>query len=190
MRLIRLLALLAAALSCLWLANPASAAEPNEQCDTETVQGMAPADTTVAFAARQGAGCQVVGFVTTRNPGPNRVQFVLALPNAFNGRYVYLGVGGAAGELPVVRPELYAKGYAVSGSDGGTGAKHWADFSFKSGPGKLADFQGRGVLQAGGDPSLHQRLLGRRANGPHQRAAFRQSGFRWLRRRRDAVAGP
>ena len=145
MKLVRWLGLLAAALLCPFLATPAFAAGPNEQCDTETLQAMAPVDTTVAFAARQGGGCQVVGFVTTRNPGPNRVQFVLALPNAFNGRYVYLGVGGAAGELPVVRPELYAKGYAVSGSDGGTGAKHWADFSFKSDPGKLADFQGRGV---------------------------------------------
>ena len=95
------------------------AAAPSEQCDTETVQAMAPADTTVAFAAREQGGCRVSGYVTTRNPGPNKVLFVLALPDNYNNRYVYLGVGGAGGQLPTLQPALLAKGYALAGSDGG-----------------------------------------------------------------------
>jgi len=120
--------------------------DPSERCDTETMQGMAPAGTTVAFAAREGdALCRVYGYVTTRDPGPNKVLFTLALPSAFSGRYVYLGVGGAAGNLPRLRPELLAKGYAVSGSDGGSGSKNWSDFSFRGDPARREDFFGRGV---------------------------------------------
>jgi feruloyl esterase len=126
-------------------AAPAAHAAPSEQCDTQTIQGMAPADTTVAFAGREGANCGINGYVTTTNPGPNKVLFVLVLPDTFNGRYLYLGVGGAAGALPPIPPTLLAKGYALSGSDGGTGAKSGADFSFMSDPGKAADFAGRGV---------------------------------------------
>jgi feruloyl esterase len=119
---------------------------PAENCDTETLQKMAPADTTVAFAAREGDDlCRVVGYVTTQNPGPNKVLFTLGLPSRFTGRYVYVGVGGAAGNLPQLRPELLAKGYAVGGSDGGSGSKNWSDFSFRSDPGRQADFLGRGV---------------------------------------------
>ena len=63
---------------------------------------MAPADTTVAFAAREYGGvCRVHGYVTTRDPGPNKVLFVLVMPDNFNGRYLYLGVGAAAGALPL-----------------------------------------------------------------------------------------
>jgi Tannase and feruloyl esterase len=121
-------------------------AAPSEACDTETVQSLAPADTTVSFAAREfGGGCRVHGYVTTRDPGPNKVLFVLMLPDEYNGRYLYIGVGGAAGVLPTVPSELYRRGYIIAGSDGGTGAKTGADFSFKSDPAKAADFAGRGV---------------------------------------------
>jgi feruloyl esterase len=106
---------------------------------------MAPADTTVAFAAREAGGCRVVGYVTTRDPGPNRVLFVLGMPDQFRGRYLYLGVGGSAGLLPLLPQELLAKGFALAGSDGGTGAKNIADYSFMKDPAKAADYLGRGV---------------------------------------------
>ncbi len=128
--------------------NPADgdATAPSESCDRAAVQRLAPDDTTISFAAREAGGvCRINGYVTTQNPGPNQVLFVLALPDSFNGRYVYLGVGGAAGQLPVMKPSLLAKGYALAGSDAGTGAKTIADFSFKSDPVKLLDFQWRGV---------------------------------------------
>ena len=118
---------------------------PSEHCDLETVQKMAPADTTVAFAAREGGYCRINGWVTTQNPGPNRVLFGLTLPNNFNGRYVFLGVGGGAGQLPLPKASLLAKGYALAGTDAGTGAKSAADFSFKSDPARHTDFLWRGV---------------------------------------------
>ena len=128
------------------LAATSAHAAPSENCNTETVQALAPADTTVQFAYREfGGGCRVHGYVTTQNPAPNKVMFVLMLPDEYNGRYLYIGVGGAAGVLPTVPSELYRRGYIIAGSDGGTGAKTGADFSFKSNPAKAADFAGRGV---------------------------------------------
>jgi hypothetical protein len=174
-------------------ASPARAA-PSEACDTSTVQAMAPADTTVSFAARESGICRVSGYVTTRDPGPNHVLFTLALPDNFNGRYVYLGVGGAAGSLPVMQPNLLAKGYALAGSDGGTGAKTGADFSFQTDPAKQLDFSWRGVhvtaqatqqiarsyYKPKPDVALHQRLFGRRQHGARQCAALRKGRFRRL----------
>jgi feruloyl esterase len=133
------------ALAAAAFATPAIAA-PSEACDTASVQAMAPPGATVTSAVREYSGlCRVNGYVTTTNPGPNRVLFVMALPDAFNGRYVYLGVGGAAGALPNMQPNLLAKGYALAGSDGGTGAKTGSDFSFQSDPAKSLDFSWRGV---------------------------------------------
>ena len=62
-------------------------ANPAENCDTETVQKMAPADTTVGFAWRENDDlCRVIGYVTTRNPGPNKVLFPRGLPARCSGR--------------------------------------------------------------------------------------------------------
>ena len=61
---------------------------PSEVCDTATIQALAPADTTVSFAAREfGGGCRVHGYVTPNDPKPNRVLFVLMLPDDYNGRW-------------------------------------------------------------------------------------------------------
>src|SRR5215207_1728786 len=95
-----------AGIASLAISSAARAAPPSDSCDTESIQAMAPADTTIGFAAREQGGCRVNSYVTTRNPGPNRVLFVLYLPNNFNGRYVYLGVGGAAGQLPTLPATL------------------------------------------------------------------------------------
>ena len=136
----------AAAILLVVAACPSATAVPSESCDTGSLQALAPADTTVSFAAREvGGGCRVHGHVTTTNPGPNRVLFVLMLPDDFNGRYLYLGVGGAAGALPYVPARLYRRGYAIAGSDGGTGARTGADFSFRGDPARSIDFAWRGV---------------------------------------------
>ena len=128
------------------LAQQATAAVPSESCDTETLQAMAPADTTIGSAVRDGGRvCRIYGHVTTRNPGPNKVLFVLGLPDDFNGRYVYLGVGGAAAYVPSLPTSLLSKGYALAGSNAGTGSTHTYDFSFKSDPAKYTDFLWRGV---------------------------------------------
>lgn len=119
---------------------------PSEHCTRAEVQRLAPANTTISVALRETSGiCRVHGYVTTQNPGPNEVNFVLALPDRFNGRYVFLGVGGAAGNLPAIKPSLIAKGYAQAGTDAGTGSKSIADFSFKSNEARHVDFLWRGV---------------------------------------------
>jgi hypothetical protein len=121
------------------------AAVPSEAYDTETVQSMAPADTTVTAAVREAGLCRVSGYATTRDPGPNKVLFVLGLPDKFIGRYTYLGVGGAAVYLPTFPAGLLAKGYALAGSNAGTGSTNTCDFSFKSNPAKYTDSLWRGV---------------------------------------------
>ncbi|MFT3965303.1 MAG: tannase/feruloyl esterase family alpha/beta hydrolase [Sphingobium sp.] len=138
------------------VASPARAAY-SEACDTETLQKMAPEGTTVAFAAREVFaergdvgpgeiwGCRVMGYVTTRDPGPNKVLFTLTLPDEYSGRYLYLGLGGAAGKIPDIPERLLAKGFALAGSDAGSGARSVADFSFMSDAGRLTDFLWRGV---------------------------------------------
>ena len=108
----RLLTAITGAILCAALGLPAFAAAPSDNCDTATVQDMAPSDTTVAFAARQGGICRVVGYVTTKDPGPNKVLFTLGLPNAFNGRYVYLGVGGAT--MHLIDYTIYKDWLAIS----------------------------------------------------------------------------
>lgn len=134
--------------------KPRAATDPNltspsENCNTAAVQKLAPPDTTIAMAVREGqTTCRITGWVTTRDPGPNRVLFGLSLPNNFNGRYVFQGSGGAAGYLPVPSPSLLAKGYALAGTDAGTGAGTIADFSFKSDPAKHTDFLWRGVKRS------------------------------------------
>jgi feruloyl esterase len=159
------------AVAAIILHTPAIAGVPSEKCDTENMQGMAPADATVAFAAREPGGCRVVGYVTTRNPGPNKVLFVLGLPDQFSGRYLYLGVGGSAGQVPLLPQQLLAKGFALAGSDGGTGAKTIADYSFWKDPAKAADYLGRGVHVSAaatqqiaktyyGQPTLHRYIAG------------------------------
>lgn len=149
--------MLAASTALFALSAAPALAAPSEGCSTEAVQAMAPPGTTVAMAVREvfadrdevysdeNWGCRVSGWVTNQNPGPNRVLFNLTLPDNFNGRYLYLGIGGAAGKIPEMPQRLLAKGYALAGSDGGTGAKSIADFSFMSDPARLTDFMWRGV---------------------------------------------
>ncbi|MET0239251.1 MAG: tannase/feruloyl esterase family alpha/beta hydrolase [Sphingobium sp.] len=145
-----------AALSLALMASPAQAAY-SDVCDTDTIQDMAPKGTTIAFAVREVFadrghvgpgeiwGCRVMGYVTNTDPGPNKVLFTITLPDEFTGRYVYLGIGGAAGKIPDIPERLLARGYALAGSDAGTGAKSPADFSFMNDKGRLTDFLWRGV---------------------------------------------
>ena len=113
----------------------APAARP--ACNVAAMQKIAPADTEIAFANR-GAGrkpsCTIYGHVTTRDPGPNRIAFELTLPGQSNGRFLYIGIGGAGGYLPAIPAKLVDKGYAIAGSDKGTDAASIQDFSFMADP--------------------------------------------------------
>jgi feruloyl esterase len=124
----------------------APAARP--ACSATAFQAIAPADTTIAFAAR-GAGrkpsCTIYGHVTTRDPGPNRIAFELTLPGQSNGRFLYIGIGGAGGYLPAIPAKLVNMGYAVAGSDKGTDAATIQDFSFMADPAKALDYDHRAL---------------------------------------------
>ncbi|MDX1505084.1 MAG: tannase/feruloyl esterase family alpha/beta hydrolase [Spongiibacter sp.] len=69
--------------------------------------------------------CHVKGYVTTNEPTPNRVNFRLQLPQpeAWNGRYYFIGLGGGAGRTPILSESPYgyplAAGFAVAGTDTG-----------------------------------------------------------------------
>jgi feruloyl esterase len=140
------LPLSSAALAIAAFASTPAQAAPSETCDAASIQAMAPPGAIVSSAAREWGGtCRIMGYVTTQNPGPNQVLFSMLLPDNFNGRFLYLGVGGAAGALPPMPASLLAKGYALAGSDGGSGAKTGADFSFQNDPAKALDYSWRGV---------------------------------------------
>ncbi|SNT01778.1 feruloyl esterase [Sphingomonas laterariae] len=115
----------------------AEEAADTRKCEVSSIQAMAPDDTTIVSATPTAAPvphCRIEGFVTTTNPGPNKVNFRLQLPDTgWKNRYYFIGMGAAAGyvpsdsQIPPGNP-LY-KGYAVAGTDTGHQA-HMVDWSF------------------------------------------------------------
>jgi feruloyl esterase len=107
------------------------------QCSIKSIQAMAPSGTTITLASSTMTPvphCKVEGYITTTDPGPNKVMFRLQLPDTgWNGRYYFIGMGAAAGyvptdsQVPAGNP-LY-KGFAVAGTDTGHEGP-MADWSF------------------------------------------------------------
>ncbi len=124
-----------------------TAAVPAEAaCDVASF--TAPADTTIVSAeafATPVPYCRVDGYVTTTNPGPNRVRFMMALPDSFNGRYLFTAQGGAAGFVPDPTEEHLRLGYAIASTDKGVTATHLFDFSFRSNEAQSLDWSHRGA---------------------------------------------
>jgi feruloyl esterase len=121
---------------------------PRPACSVSAMQAIAPTDTRIAFAARGGGrnpSCTVYGYVATNDPRPNRIAFSLMLPERSNGRFLYIGVGGAGGYLPQIPDRLVQQGYAIAGSDKGSDAATVQDFSFMADPAKVLDFDHRGL---------------------------------------------
>src|SRR5512144_1971100 len=83
-------------------------------CTVSALQAKAPPGTTITSAAvveANGANprfCQADGRVTT--PG-NEVNFRLGLPERWNGKYYFVGVGGTGGTIGRLDAGL-ARGYA------------------------------------------------------------------------------
>ncbi|WP_395108025.1 tannase/feruloyl esterase family alpha/beta hydrolase [Actinomadura sp. SCN-SB] len=137
------------------LAAPASSSAANRPaCDVNDLQATVPADTTIVSAkpvAEPTAHCRVDGHVTTRNPGPNQVNFMVALPRDHNGRYFFIGLGGTAGYVPNPPANLLADGYAIAGTDTGNqtgdtaGQTAGLDWSFMGDPAKALDHDHRGA---------------------------------------------
>ncbi len=125
-------------------------------CDTATLQGVAPAGTTVVAAAPVPAGtvpiahpafCDVAGFVTTTNPGPNQVNFELALPDpsVWNSKFLFFGNGGFAGSIQIPPVIGTAFGFATAATDTGHQGSDLDGSWALNDPAKQADFGFRGV---------------------------------------------
>lgn len=98
-----------------------------EKCALDNIQAMAPKGAvvdTVTHIDAPIAHCEVVGHTTTRNPGPNRVEWTVMLPDdGFKGRYYFIGEGGAAGIVPTTRAAeedleaIYGQSYSGTESE-------------------------------------------------------------------------
>jgi Tannase and feruloyl esterase len=153
------IALLGMTLGC-WLVAPNSALAATGSCNLESIRSITPADA-VIDAVKQitstVAHCEVTGHIITTNPGPNRVEFGLMMPDDnFNGRYYFIGEGAAAGFVPTttgVGPlaayyvgttwKLLSEGFAVAGSDTGHKGLMW-DFGIDN-PAARLDHGHRGA---------------------------------------------
>jgi feruloyl esterase len=117
------------------------------------MQAAAPGDTTIVAAQMLDEpvpNCRVEGYVTTTNPGPNKNNFRLQLPQKaqWKGRYYFIGLGGSAGyvptdsQIPSGNPLL--KGFVVAGTDTGHQA-NMLDWSFLTDPARAVDHIHRGA---------------------------------------------
>jgi hypothetical protein len=98
------------------------ASQTTAVCDVATLQAFAPVDTTIVTAQKLTAPvpyCRADGFVISRNPGPNQVNFMISLPDTFSGRYYMINSGGNSGFVPNPPANLLTDGYAVAGTDTG-----------------------------------------------------------------------
>jgi feruloyl esterase len=113
-------------------------------CSVATIQAQAAKGTTITDAkvvAPSGATpqfCQVEGRVTV--PG-NEVNFRLGLPERWNGKYYFIGVGGLGGTIGNLAPGL-ARGYASASTDTGHEA---SDPTWGSNRPKEIDYGHRGT---------------------------------------------
>ena len=153
-----------AAVICLALAGKPTAAATGCEVNALTALNIANATITstkwVAAASPDPAYCDVLGMLKTTGEGApdGSAQFEVKLPADWNGKFLYLGVGGFAGALrPSVNgvdlQEALPQGYAVAISDTGhTGKGPFdADWAIEA-PGrpdhaKLADYYFRATHQ-------------------------------------------
>jgi len=110
----------------------ANGAQAAPSCTLEALNALHVPDLTVSEATPQPATatvpafCDVRGTVVTRgaNVGQGLARFAMQLPTAWQQRFLFLGVGGNAGNLspsanPVDRATALAKGYATILTDTG-----------------------------------------------------------------------
>ena len=122
---------------------------PAGKCDRAAIQAMVGADAIIDSAAPTAPHCRIEGHVITTNPGPNTVRFRLQLPDhGFNGRYLFAGLGGAAGYVPsdleLPRGNPVIKGFAMAGTDTGHAGEP-LDWGFMQGnPAGVRDYDERG----------------------------------------------
>jgi hypothetical protein len=122
---------LALALAMVGIASPVFASLPN--CTASTLQGVAPSNMTITSANDVAAAngnpeyCDVRGTVVTSGEGAANglAGFGLELPASWNTKFMFVGCGGACGNvsLPVTDPKqgaaALAQGYAIAATDDG-----------------------------------------------------------------------
>ena len=174
--------LLLAAAAALGLAVPAAHAEtahPGTACADLLHATLPHAEVTSAsvLAIKPGQACRLL--VTSR-PTPDsdiRIEVMIPLGAAWNGKYVQVGNGGLAGSIPTAQIRARADaGYASAGTDDGHQASsrsaHWA----LGHPGKIVDFATRSikattdagkalVLAQKGEPAKRSYFVGCSAGG-------------------------
>ncbi len=157
-------------------------------CTQPAIQSIAPPDTTIVSAIEQSdpvSYCDVRGYVTTTNPGPNQVNFELGLPAAWNGRFLFVGNGGFGGsfDFPSVLldftsfPLLTEAGFATAITDTGHQGANFLDGSWAlNDQAKQNDFLFRGVhVTAAAGKAITKRFYGR---GPRSYFAGCSTGGR------------
>ena len=91
------------------------------ECSVSAVQAKAPSGTTITGAAvvpaegKRPQYCRVDGH--TASPG-NEVNFRLGLPDGWNGKFLFQGVGGLGGTIANLDSSL-TRGYAAASTDTG-----------------------------------------------------------------------
>src|SRR5947209_3479825 len=120
------------------------AAGSRTDCTVPAVQAKAPKGTTITGAVVVEATaavpryCKVDGHVSV--PG-NEVNFRLGLPESWNGKYYFVGVGGLGGTIGNLDAGL-TRGYAAASTDTGHQA---SDPSWASNRAKEIDYGHRGT---------------------------------------------
>jgi feruloyl esterase len=136
------LALLGSALSMFFA--PLDAAGAPTECTVAAVQAKAPKGTTITAAVVVEAAaavprhCKIDGHVSA--PG-NEVNFRLGLPETWNGKYYFVGVGGLGGTIGNLDAGL-TRGYASASTDTGHEA---SDPNWTSSRAKEIDYGYRGT---------------------------------------------
>ena len=92
-------------------------------CTVAALQAKAPKGTTITGAEKVAAAgsvpahCRVDGHATSSG---NEVNFRLALPEGWNGKFLFLGVGGLGGTIANLSSGLM-RGYASASTDTASG---------------------------------------------------------------------
>ncbi|MEZ5287433.1 MAG: tannase/feruloyl esterase family alpha/beta hydrolase [Vicinamibacterales bacterium] len=117
-------------------------------CETSVLQAAAPPGAVVTAATVVDATdahpryCQVDGHTpSTGKPEANQVTFRIGLPESWNGKFLFLGVGGLGGTLPSLDAGI-ARGYATATTDTGHQS---TDRQWASDPEKVIDYGYRGT---------------------------------------------
>jgi hypothetical protein len=131
------------------VASPAPAVRPG--CDAVALQKVVSGGTTVVSAkslttaSTHTAYCRVDGTIATSGPaGADTINFQVSLPDHFNGRYLFLGIGGAAGAVTDPDEQQLADGWAQASTDA-RGPGTVLDYSFAVDRTKALDYASRGV---------------------------------------------